>query len=73
MVAAGAGVSLVPASAQIMDRPDLVFQPIAADDAISPIILSHRLTENTSELQCIVEISRNVYETDRAVAADNVN
>lgn len=73
MVAAGAGVSLVPASAQIMDRPDLVFRPIAADDAISPIILSHRLAENTSELQCIVEISRQVYETDRVPCPEEVN
>lgn len=65
MVAAGAGVSLVPASAQIMDRVDLVFRPIAADDAVSPIILSHRLGDSTAELQCVVEISREVYETDR--------
>ena len=65
MVAAGAGVSLVPASAQIMDRPDLVFRPIAADDAVSPIILSHRLGESSAELECIVEISREVYQTDR--------
>lgn len=64
MVAAGAGVSLVPASAQIMDRPDLAFRPIAADDAISPIILSHRIGDGSVELRCIVEISRAVYQTD---------
>lgn len=68
MVAAGVGISLVPASAQIMDRPDLVFRPIAADDAISPIILSHRLGDESAALQCIIEISRSVYRTDREVS-----
>lgn len=64
MVAAGAGLSLVPASAQIMDRPDLVFRPVSASDAISPIILSHRASDGSSELQCLVEISRAIYQTD---------
>ncbi|MGV7123324.1 LysR family transcriptional regulator [Sphingopyxis sp. 550A] len=65
MVAAGAGVSIVPASAQIMARPDLVFRQVAAADAISPIILSHRASDSSSELQCLVEISRAVYQTDQ--------
>ncbi len=68
MVAAGAGISLVPASAQIMDRPDLVFRSIAADDAVSPIILSHRPGESSVALDCMIEISRAVYQTDRAAA-----
>lgn len=69
MVAAGAGVSIVPASAQIMARPDLVFRPVAAADAISPIILSHRAGDASSELQSLVEISRAVYQTDQDDAA----
>lgn len=73
MVAAGAGVSLVPASAQIMDRPDLVFRPILADDAISPIILSHRLGDESAALQSIVEISRAVYQTDGEAAGEPVS
>lgn len=73
MVAAGAGVSIVPASAQIMDRPDLVFRPIAAEDAISPIILSHRATDSSAELQCMVEISRTVYQTDQEPGVEAVN
>lgn len=73
MVAAGAGVSLVPSSAQIMDRPDLKFRPIAADDAVSPIILSHRLGDGTAALRYIVEISREVYQTDREMPADSLS
>ena len=73
MVAAGAGVSVVPASAQIMDRPDLVFRPIAADDAISPIILSHRLGEHSRELTCIAEISRKVYQTAGEQASEAIS
>lgn len=63
MVAAGAGVSIVPASAQSLHRPDLTFRPIAAADAVSPILLNHRAEDNSPELELLCAISREVYRT----------
>ncbi len=63
MVAAGAGVSIVPTSAQSLHRSDLTFRPIAATDAVSPILLSHRAEDNSPELELLCAISREVYRT----------
>ncbi|MCC6829184.1 MAG: LysR family transcriptional regulator [Novosphingobium sp.] len=63
MVAAGAGIAIVPASAQSLHRPDLVFRPIAATDAVSPIILNHRSNDHSPELDLLTAISRRIYAT----------
>lgn len=63
MVAAGAGIAIVPASAQSLHRPDLVFRPIAAADAVSPIILNHRSNDHSPELDLLTAISRRIYAT----------
>lgn len=63
MVAAGAGISIVPASVQSLRRPDLIFRPIADADAVSPIIFNYRAKENSEELDLLTGISRGVYGT----------
>lgn len=62
MVAAGAGVSIVPASARRLHRDDLVFRPVAESDAVSPIILNCRTHEASEELDLLTQISRDVYQ-----------
>lgn len=43
LVGAGIGVTLVPASVQLLHRDDIGFTPVLEDNAISPIILSRRV------------------------------
>ncbi|MGV3479359.1 MAG: LysR family transcriptional regulator [Sphingobium sp.] len=61
MVAAGAGLCVVPASVQSLHRDDLVYRPIAEADAVSPIILSHRAGDEASDLLELIAISRDIY------------
>jgi LysR family transcriptional regulator, benzoate and cis,cis-muconate-responsive activator of ben and cat genes len=49
MVAAGAGISIVPASVQRLGRPDLIFRPLATE-VTSPIIMSHRIGDSSPQL-----------------------
>ncbi|NTG45383.1 MULTISPECIES: LysR family transcriptional regulator [Rhizobium/Agrobacterium group] len=50
MIAAGEGISIVPASAQLSASPDVVFRPIM-ERITSPIVLCHRHDDRTPELQ----------------------
>ncbi len=43
LVGAGIGVTLVPASVQLLHRDDIGFTPVLEDNATSPIILSRRV------------------------------
>lgn len=54
LVAAGAGIAIVPAAVQRLRRDDVVYRPIAERDAISPIIVSWRLADQ-SELTRLLE------------------
>ena len=63
MVAAGAGISIVPASVQSLHRDDLAYRRLSAADAVSPIILNHRGNDGSAELDLLIAISREVYGT----------
>ena len=54
LVAAGAGVAIVPATVQRLRRDDIVYRPIAERDAVSPIIISWRIADQ-SELTGVLE------------------
>ena len=54
LVAAGAGIAIVPATVQRLRRDDIVYRPIAERDAVSPIIVSWRLADQ-SELARLLE------------------
>ena len=54
LVAAGAGVAIVPATVQRLRRDDVVYRPIAERDAVSPIIVSWRIADQ-SELTGLLE------------------
>jgi DNA-binding transcriptional LysR family regulator len=52
MVAAGAGICIVPASVQRLGRLDMTFRPLATE-ATSPIIISHRICDPSPQLHTL--------------------
>ncbi|MGO2488583.1 MAG: LysR family transcriptional regulator [Pseudomonas taetrolens] len=56
LVAAGIGVTLVPASVQLLHRDDIGFTPIVEDNATSPIILSRRAGDVSPGLNHCLQI-----------------
>lgn len=61
LVAAGAGLSIVPASVQRFQHDDIVYRPIAESDATSPIVMSHRPEDISPEVALLAEISTALY------------
>ncbi|WP_327439266.1 LysR family transcriptional regulator [Pseudomonas donghuensis] len=54
LVAAGLGITLVPASVQSQHRADIVYAPLPEKTAVSPIILSYRAGDNSPQVrQCL--------------------
>ncbi|QBF24402.1 LysR family transcriptional regulator [Pseudomonas tructae] len=51
LVAAGLGITLVPASVQNQHRADIVFAPLPEKAAVSPIILSRRAGDNSPQVR----------------------
>lgn len=56
LVAAHAGISVVPHAIQRLRRDDVVFRPILEADAISPIILSWRRADKTSGVRLLRDV-----------------
>ncbi|MDN7140798.1 LysR family transcriptional regulator [Pseudomonas sp. JQ170] len=51
LVAAGLGITLVPASVQRQHRDDIVYLPLSESAAVSPIILSRRAGDNSPQVR----------------------
>ncbi|MCY1312192.1 HTH-type transcriptional regulator BenM [compost metagenome] len=51
LVAAGLGITLVPASVQRQHRDDIVYAPLSESAAVSPIILSRRAGDNSPQVR----------------------
>jgi DNA-binding transcriptional LysR family regulator len=62
LVAAGEGICIVPESVQKSRSDDVVFRELA-EQAPSPIIMSHRLNDRSSELATMASIIARMYET----------
>lgn len=59
LVAAGLGITLVPASVQRQHRDDIVYAPLSEAAAVSPIILSRRVGDNSPQVRhCLSLIER---------------
>lgn len=59
LVAAGLGITLVPASVQTQHRADIVYAPLTETSAVSPIILSRRAGDNSPLLKhCLALIEQ---------------
>lgn len=60
LVAAEAGVCIIPSSARQM-RSDVHYRDIASPQATSPIILSCRTGDNSSRLELVRRVTREIY------------
>ena len=59
LVAAGLGITLVPASVQTQHRADIVYAPLTETAAVAPIILSRRAGDNSPLLKhCLALIEQ---------------
>jgi len=56
LVAAGLGITLVPASVQRQHRDDIVYAPLSEAAAISPIILSRRVGDNSPQVRHCLDL-----------------
>ena len=63
LVAAQAGVAVVPLSMGHIQRSDIVYRPIADGAALSPIILSQRLHDDRKEALLFRDIGRAQFST----------
>ncbi len=57
LVAAHAGICLVPETVQRMQRDDVCFLPIAESSPTSPITMIHRVGDVSTELKALIDIS----------------
>jgi DNA-binding transcriptional LysR family regulator len=67
LVAAEAGVCLVPASVERLRRDNVAYRPMAAIQAVSPIIMSTRKGDRSPELALILKLIRQLYRKDGIV------
>src|SRR5262249_4446853 len=56
LVAAGAGISLVPSSVQRLGRSDIEYLELDEPAVVSPIIVSHRTNDQSSLLAAILSL-----------------
>jgi len=61
LVAAHAGLSIVPESVQRLRRDDVCYLPIAERAALSPIMMIHRAGDISGELGALIEISSELH------------
>ncbi len=64
LVAADAGVCLVPASVQRLRRDNVVYRPLDGTDAVSPIILSIRKGDKSPEIGRILRLLKELYRKE---------
>jgi LysR family transcriptional regulator, benzoate and cis,cis-muconate-responsive activator of ben and cat genes len=61
LVAAHAGISVVPHAIQRLRRDDIVYRPILEPDAISPIILSWRISDESNAIRLLREVCTDLH------------
>lgn len=64
LVAAQAGVAVVPAGVQRLRRDGVAYRDLDEEDAISPIIMSHRRDDITAEVPVILDLIRKLYREE---------
>jgi LysR family transcriptional regulator, benzoate and cis,cis-muconate-responsive activator of ben and cat genes len=64
LVAAEAGVCLVPASVERLRRDNVAYRPLDAVQAVSPIIMSSRKGDRSPELALILRLIRQMYRKE---------
>lgn len=61
MVAAGAGICIIPAASQRQRPDDVVYRMIADENATSPIIMSYRRDDARGRTEAIKQLIREMY------------
>ena len=64
LVAAQAGIALVPAGVRQLRRDGVVYRDLDEDSATSPIIMSHRRDDTSPEIGVILELIRDIYREE---------
>lgn len=62
LVASGMGLCVVPISAQKLRRDEVVYRPLSEPNAVSAIIMSTRLNDQSEEIQLVRELINEVYQ-----------
>jgi LysR family transcriptional regulator, benzoate and cis,cis-muconate-responsive activator of ben and cat genes len=65
LVAAEAGVCLVPVSVESLQRENVVYRPLDEVKAVSPIILSTRKGDRSPEIALLLRLIRDIYRKAR--------
>lgn len=61
MVAAGMGLCLVPASANRMRPDEVIYRPVQEANAVSPIIMSTRLQDQSADIALLRSLLADIY------------
>jgi LysR family transcriptional regulator, benzoate and cis,cis-muconate-responsive activator of ben and cat genes len=61
LVAAEAGICLVPASVERLGFENVVYRPLNEENAVSPIIMSNRKGDKSPEIALILKLIREIY------------
>jgi DNA-binding transcriptional LysR family regulator len=69
MVAAEAGVSVVPISVQRLQREDIVYRRLTEANAASPILMSWREVDQSAEVELIRSLSQELFSAERPADA----
>lgn len=64
LVAADAGISLVTASVKHLRRDNVEYRPLDDKQAVSPLFMSHRASDTSSDIHLMLEIIREVYRVN---------
>jgi DNA-binding transcriptional LysR family regulator len=67
LVAADAGVCLVPASVERLRRDDVTYRPLDQEQAVSPIIMSCRKGDRSPEIALVLKLIREIYRKEKIV------
>ncbi len=60
LVAAGAGIAIVPATVQRLRRDDIIYRPIVEREAVSPIIVSWRIGDLSEPIRLFERLCREI-------------
>lgn len=64
LVAAGSGISLVPASVERLRRDNVVYRLLDEVKAVSPVIMSTRKGDKSAEIALILKLIREMYRSE---------
>jgi DNA-binding transcriptional LysR family regulator len=64
LVAAEAGVCLVPASVERLRRDNIVYRPLGEEGAVSPIIMSTRKGDRSPEIGRVLRLVKEIYRKE---------